>query len=85
MAASAVLGAAAGTGFALLIAVTIVVYRYYALRRSIKNWGHLDRNAESCAQASEKSPIRRGRPHPPVYTTVQVSASFIHSVPFHLL
>lgn len=33
MVSSAVLGAAAGTGLALLLAVTIVMYRYYLLRR----------------------------------------------------
>lgn len=33
MVSSAVLGAAAGTGLALLLAVTIVMYRYYLLRK----------------------------------------------------
>lgn len=40
---SAVLGAAAGTGLALLVAVTIVVYRYYLVRRRGKEWAELDR------------------------------------------
>ncbi|GLV35762.1 Synaptotagmin beta [Carabus blaptoides fortunei] len=43
MVASAVLGAAAGTGMALVVAMTIVVYRYYTLRRRTKEWGSLDR------------------------------------------
>jgi len=33
MVSSAVLGAAAGTGLALILAVTIVMYRYYLLRK----------------------------------------------------
>lgn len=43
MVASAVLGAAAGTGMALIVAMTIVVYRYYTLKRKDKEWGSLDR------------------------------------------
>lgn len=43
MVASAVLGAAAGTGMALFVAMTIVVYRYYTSRRKAKEWGSLDR------------------------------------------
>lgn len=43
MVGSAVLGAAAGTGMALVVAMTIVVYRYYTLRRRTKEWGPLDR------------------------------------------
>ncbi|KAL2714582.1 synaptotagmin-C isoform X1 [Vespula squamosa] len=43
MVSSAVLGAAAGTGLALVVAVTIVVYRYYAFIRKGKYWSNLDR------------------------------------------
>lgn len=43
MVSSAVLGAATGTGLALLVAVTIVVYRYYLVRRRGKEWAELDR------------------------------------------
>lgn len=43
MVASAVLGAAAGTGMALFVAMTIMVYRYYTYRRKAKEWGSLDR------------------------------------------
>ncbi|XP_014610009.1 PREDICTED: uncharacterized protein LOC106789945 [Polistes canadensis] len=43
MVSSAVLGAAAGTGLALVVAVTIVVYRYYAFKRKVKYWSNLDR------------------------------------------
>ncbi|KAI4463434.1 synaptotagmin [Holotrichia oblita] len=45
MVASAVLGAATGTGMALFVGVTIVVYRYYALKKRAKEWGSLDRMA----------------------------------------
>ncbi|XP_046489341.1 synaptotagmin-5 isoform X1 [Neodiprion pinetum] len=43
MVSSAVLGAAAGTGLALVVAMTIVVYRYYAVKRKGKSWSSLDR------------------------------------------
>ncbi|KAK2579747.1 hypothetical protein KPH14_011088 [Odynerus spinipes] len=43
MVSSAVLGAAAGTGLALVVAMTIVVYRYYAFKRKGKYWSNLDR------------------------------------------
>lgn len=46
---SAVLGAAAGTGLALLVAVTIVMYRYYVVRRKGKEWAELDRLEEKKA------------------------------------
>uniref|UniRef100_A0A182INQ6 C2 domain-containing protein n=1 Tax=Anopheles atroparvus TaxID=41427 RepID=A0A182INQ6_ANOAO len=46
---SAVLGAAAGTGLALLVAVTIVMYRYYVVRRKGKEWAELDRIEEKKA------------------------------------
>ena len=44
---SAVLGAATGTGLALVVAVTIVVYRYYLLRKRGKEWDELDRWEET--------------------------------------
>lgn len=43
MVSSAIFGAAAGTGLALFVAMTIVVYRYYAVRRKGKYWSSLDR------------------------------------------
>lgn len=44
MVSSAIFGAAAGTGFALVVAMTIVVYRYYVVKRKGKwNWSNLDR------------------------------------------
>ncbi|KAL1509133.1 hypothetical protein ABEB36_003920 [Hypothenemus hampei] len=43
MVGSAVLGAALGTGAALLIAMTIVVYRYYNYKRQDKEWNSIDR------------------------------------------
>lgn len=47
MVSSAVLGAATGTGLALLLAVTIVMYRYYLLRKRGKEWDELDRWEET--------------------------------------
>lgn len=47
MVSSAVLGAATGTGLALVVAVTIVMYRYYLLRRRGKEWDELDRWEET--------------------------------------
>lgn len=44
---SAVLGAATGTGLALLIACSIVIYRYYVVRRKIREWDELDRWEET--------------------------------------
>jgi len=86
MVTSAVLGAAAGTGFALLIAMTIVVYRYYALRRRGKDWSHLERFGDSSLLVGERSAFRKSKPHQPIYTVTQkVSVSFIHSFPFHVL
>jgi hypothetical protein len=86
MVTSAVLGAAAGTGFALLIAMTITVCRYYALRRRTKELSELERNAASSLLADERWALGKSRPHQPVYTIIQkVSTSFIHSVSFHLL
>ncbi|XP_012528908.1 synaptotagmin-5 isoform X1 [Monomorium pharaonis] len=42
MVSSAIFGAAAGTGLALVVAMTIVVYRYYAMKRKGKwNWSNL--------------------------------------------
>lgn len=44
---SAVLGAATGTGLALLLAGTIVIYRYYLMRRKGREWDELDRWEET--------------------------------------
>ncbi|KAG7206379.1 hypothetical protein KM043_003744 [Ampulex compressa] len=43
MVSSAIFGAAAGTGLALVVAMTIVIYRYYAVKRKGKYWSNLDR------------------------------------------
>ncbi|XP_076375788.1 synaptotagmin beta isoform X3 [Megalopta genalis] len=43
MVTSAIFGAAAGTGLALVVAVTIVVYRYYSVKRKGTYWSNLDR------------------------------------------
>lgn len=70
MVASAVLGAAAGTGLALFVAMTIVVYRYYTFRRKAKEWGSLDRMPFPDVQTLRK-------PAKPVYAvTPRVSLSF---------
>ncbi|XP_058833027.1 synaptotagmin-5 [Topomyia yanbarensis] len=68
---SAVLGAAAGAGLALLVAVTIVVYRYYVVRRKGKEWAELDRLEERKAARriklrQECSAIRGSHPVQPV-------------------
>ncbi|XP_055533648.1 synaptotagmin-12 isoform X2 [Wyeomyia smithii] len=65
---SAVLGAAAGTGLALLVAVTIVMYRYYVVRRKGKEWAELDRleerkaarkiNLRECSVISGSHPVQ---------------------------
>lgn len=47
MVGSAVLGAATGTGLALVVAMTIVVYRYYAYKRYGKEWSDLERFSDS--------------------------------------
>ncbi|XP_050498329.1 synaptotagmin-6 [Diabrotica virgifera virgifera] len=43
MVGTAVFGAALGTGTALLIAMTIVVYKYYSLKKKSKEWHSLDK------------------------------------------
>ncbi|KAG5879302.1 hypothetical protein JTB14_021959 [Gonioctena quinquepunctata] len=42
MVGTAIFGAALGTGTALVIAMTIVVYKYYSLKRKSKEWHSLD-------------------------------------------
>lgn len=39
---TAIFGAALGTGTALLIAVTIIMYKYYRLKQKTKEWHSLD-------------------------------------------
>ncbi|XP_055593204.1 synaptotagmin-5 isoform X2 [Uranotaenia lowii] len=75
---SAVLGAAAGTGLALLVAVTIVMYRYYVVRRKGKEWAELDRLEEKKAARKinlqqECSVLSGSLPVQPV-STIQPSA-----------
>lgn len=68
MVASAVLGAAAGTGMALVVAMTIVVYRYYTLRRRAKEWGPLDRYTSDIPPRKTTKPVyaitQKVRPYP---------------------
>ncbi|XP_046395716.1 uncharacterized protein LOC124162979 [Ischnura elegans] len=45
VASAAVLGAAAGTGLALVVAMTLLVCRYYSRRHQGKDWSRLDRFA----------------------------------------
>ncbi|XP_031777994.1 synaptotagmin-6 isoform X1 [Nasonia vitripennis] len=64
MVSSAVLGAAAGTGLALVIAVTIVVYRYYSTGRKVKSWSSLDRWPEppKCPSLNQSKVVRQQLP-----------------------
>lgn len=64
MVASAVLCAAVGTGMTLFVGITVVVYRYYSLRRQVHEWGSLDK-----MPFLENSPHRKGRK--PLYTISQ--------------
>lgn len=57
MVSAAVLGAATGTGLALVVAVTIVVYRYYSVKRLSKYWSTLDRWPEPSSNNSNSSVI----------------------------
>lgn len=44
MDSSTIFGAAAGAGLALVVGMTILVYRYYVVKRKGKwNWSNLDR------------------------------------------
>lgn len=54
MVGSAVLGAATGTGLALVVAMTIVVYRYYAQKRYGKEWSDLERFGDSRGSYTKK-------------------------------
>jgi hypothetical protein len=77
MVTSAVLGAAAGTGMALVVAMTIVVYRYYALRRQGKDWSQLDRFGDTSLLNADWSAVKKGKPHQTIYTVTQkVSQEF---------
>lgn len=49
---SAVLGAATGAGLALFVAMTLVIYRYYALKRKAKEWSALDRCSSNGSRQS---------------------------------
>jgi hypothetical protein len=71
MVTSAVLGAAAGTGLALVVAMTIVVYRYYALRRRGKDWSQLERFGDTSLLGADWSGLRKSKPHQTIYTVTQ--------------
>ncbi|PSN36449.1 hypothetical protein C0J52_18053 [Blattella germanica] len=71
MVTSAVLGAAAGTGLALVVAMTIVVYRYYALRRRGKDWSYLERFGDSGLLGADWSGYKKTKASLPVYTVTQ--------------
>lgn len=57
MVGSAVFGAAVGTGAALLIAMTIVVYRYYNLKRQAKEWNSIDRLPYHAVDQKVQKPV----------------------------
>ncbi|KAF4530846.1 hypothetical protein B566_EDAN018846, partial [Ephemera danica] len=54
-ATAAVLGAAAGAGLALLVAMTLVLYRYYAVRRHAKEWSALERLSTGCSRQQSRN------------------------------
>ncbi|XP_068082352.1 synaptotagmin-5 [Anabrus simplex] len=70
MVASAVLGAATGTGLALVVAMTIVVWRYYAARRHGKDWSQLERLGDTSV-ASAWRKVKSGKAHSTVYSVYQ--------------
>ncbi|XP_058459883.1 synaptotagmin-5 isoform X2 [Malaya genurostris] len=85
---SAVLGAAAGTGLALLVAVTIVMYRYYVVRRKGKEWAELDRLEErkaarkinlqqECSVISGSHPVQPVSDMPPVGMGIESKSSLV--------
>ncbi|CAL8107262.1 unnamed protein product [Orchesella dallaii] len=62
MVTSAVLGAAVGTGLALVVAMTILLYHYYVVRRKNKDWGDLERfEAPYRSSYSSTSCLTRGK------------------------
>ena len=94
MVSSAIFGAAAGTGLALVVAMTIVVYRYYAVKRKGKYWSNLDRwpdppgtkrpeerqkdCSEHCHDASSSHVLNCWRKEQKNYYTVQTRVSTIY-------
>lgn len=87
MTSSAVLGAAAGTGLALLVAMTVMVYRYYSVRRWGKEW-----NYKGSWTAGPATYYYRTNKQQAYVTTQKVGVSFLQFVnlfvvcrPFSLL
>lgn len=39
---SAILGAASGIGLAFIVAISIIMYRYYLIKRRAKEWAELN-------------------------------------------
>ncbi|ODN02651.1 Synaptotagmin-3 [Orchesella cincta] len=84
MVSSAVLGAAVGTGLALVVAMTILLYHYYVVRRKNKDWGDLERfeapyrssySSTSCLTRSKRASVQSegyGRYYP---STSQLASS----------
>lgn len=72
MVGSAVFGAAVGTGAALVIAMTIVVYRYYNLKRQAKEWTYIDKLPYHAVQ--QKAPV-----HKPIGTYPRTVSRFLKS------
>lgn len=48
------MGAALGTGTALMIAMTVVMYRYYSMKRKAKEWQTLDQKPFPPVEKSTK-------------------------------
>jgi len=59
MVGSAVLGAATGTGLALVVAMTLVVYRYYRQKRHGKEWGNLERGTRNLSLLQKVNHLKR--------------------------
>lgn len=74
MMSSAIFGAAAGTGLALVIAMTIVMYRYYSVKRRGKwNWSNLDRWPDpSAIRSNDDGQSRHHHCHAPPPATSHV-------------
>ncbi|XP_071056275.1 synaptotagmin-5 isoform X2 [Onthophagus taurus] len=64
MVTSAILGAAAGSGMALFVGLTIVIYRYYYQKRRSKLWANLDRVSLEEEGVLQKKPLKGLYPIP---------------------
>ncbi|XP_030745719.1 synaptotagmin-1 [Sitophilus oryzae] len=96
MVGSAVLGAAIGTGGALLIAMTIVIYRYYSQKRKDKEWRSIDRVPYQPVDQKLQKPVgtyprtdfnvskEQRNVQPPQHTSAQSMTAEIMKTPLEL-